>query len=128
MKRQSGFLVAGLLVAATTFATLGLSQPVLAQDKVTLRMSTWLPAGHHLSISLNEWAAQIAEASDGSLTIAFDSAALAKPPGQYDVVRDGIADLAYPVLGYTPGRFTIMRGTELPFLSPSAEVGSQAAW
>ncbi len=128
MKRQSGILTAGLLAAATTLATLGLGQPAFAQDKVTLRMSTWLPPGHHLSISLQDWAAQIEEASEGSLTISFDSAALAKPPGQYDVVRDGIADLGYPVLAYTPGRFTVMRGTELPFLSPSAEVGSQAAW
>ncbi len=128
MKRQSGVLKAGLLAAAATLATLGLSQPSLAQDKVTLRMSTWLPEGHHLSQSLLAWSAQIDEASGGSLVISFDGGALAKPPGQYDVARDGIADMAYPVLGYTPGRFTIMRGTELPFLSPSAEVGSQAAW
>lgn len=128
MKRQSDVFAAGLLAAATTLATLGLSQPALAQDNVTLRMATWLPAGHHLSISLKDWAAQIEEASGGSLTIAFDSAPLAKPPGQYDLARDGIADMAYHVLGYTPGSFTVMRGTELPFLSPSAEIGSQATW
>ncbi len=128
MKRQSGILAAGLLAATATLATLGLGQPAAAQEDVTLRMSTWLPAGHHLSQSLKAWAANIAEASNGTLKIELDAAPLAKPPGQYDVVRDGIADLGYPVLAYTPGRFTIMRGTELPFLSPSAEVGSQAAW
>ena len=127
MKYQSGLLAAGLLAAASTLATLGLSPPAVAQE-ATLRMATWLPEGHHLTQSLKAWAAQIEEASGGSLVVALDAAPLAKPPGQYDLVRDGIADMAYHVLGYTPGSFTVLRGTELPFLSPTAEVGSQAAW
>ena len=36
--------------------------------------------------------------------------------------------MSYHVCAYTPGPFEIVRGLELPFLSPNAEVGSQAAW
>ena len=66
MKNQSRLLAAGLLAAASTLATLGLSPPAMAQE-VTLRMATWLPDGHHLTQSLKAWAAQIEEASgDGA--------------------------------------------------------------
>ena len=99
-----------------------------AQDKVALRMAVWLPPVHHLSHTLTDWAAQIEKASGGSLVVKLDSAPLAKPPGQYDLAKKGVADLAYHVFGYTPGRFQIIRATELPFISPNAEIGSQATW
>ena len=120
-----------LISAGALAAGLGLGLSVsaaLAQD-VTLRMSTWLPGGHHLvADTLPTWIAAIEEASGGTLTIAIDPAPIAAPPGQYDVVRDGAADLSYHVMGYTPGPFEIVRGVELPFLSPNAEIGSQATY
>ncbi|WP_299418049.1 TRAP transporter substrate-binding protein, partial [uncultured Sulfitobacter sp.] len=98
-------------------------------DTVTLRMSTWLPPKHHhTAVALPTWIAAVEEASGGTLKIKIDPAPIAKPPGQYDVVRDGAADMSYHVVAYTPGPFEILRGAELPFLSPSAEVGSQAAY
>ncbi len=100
-----------------------------AADNVTLRMSTWLPPKHHLvADTLPEWIAAVEAASGGTLKIKIDPAPIAKPPGQYDVVRDGAADMAYHVVAYTPGPFEILRGVELPFLSPNGEVGSQAAF
>ncbi|MBX2839974.1 MAG: TRAP transporter substrate-binding protein, partial [Gammaproteobacteria bacterium] len=100
-----------------------------AADTVTLRMSTWLPPKHHLMAdTLPEWIAAIDEASGGTLKIKIDPAPIAKPPGQYDVVKDGAADMSYHVVAYTPGPFEILRGSELPFLAPSAEISSQAAY
>ncbi len=100
-----------------------------AADTVTLRMSTWLPARHHLPAkTLPPWFAAIEKASNGEIKVVLDKAPIAKPPGQYDVVRKGAADLAYHVMAYTPGPFEIVRGVELPFISPNAEIGSQAAW
>ena len=125
MKRRdlikTGILAAGL--------TLGLGTSAAMAETVTLRMSTWLPPQHHLTAdTLPIWFAAIEEASGGTLKIKLDPAPIAKPPGQYDVVRDGAADLAYHVTAYTPGPFEILRGAELPFLSSSAEAGSQAAY
>ncbi len=115
-----------LSVALATAAALHAS--AASADTVTLRMANWLPTVHHLYKSLLAWNAEVERASGGSLKIVLDQAPLAKPPGQYDLAKKGVADLAYHVLAYTPGRFDVARGSELPFLSPSAEVGSQAIW
>jgi len=118
-------LVKGAIAAAMLSATTGL----VAAETVTLRMSTWLPARHHLTgDTLQRWFSAIDKASNGTLKIQLDKAPIAKPPGQYDIVRKGAADLSYHVMAYTPGPFEIVRGVELPFISPNAEVGSQAAW
>ena len=106
-----------------------LLQPVTAgAETVKLRMATWLPAVHHLPKSLQAWADQVKEASGGTLIIDIDKAPIAKPPGQHDLARKGIADMAYTVPAYTRGRFHMLRASELPFLSPNAEVGSAATW
>ena len=125
MKRRT-LIKAGVLALALS-CTLGAAS-ALAQT-VTLRMSTWLPPGHHLvANTLPTWIKAIDEASGGTLKIIIDPAPVAGPPAQYDVVRDGVADLAYHVAAYTPGPFEILRGVELPFLAPTAEIGSQAAY
>jgi TRAP-type C4-dicarboxylate transport system substrate-binding protein len=121
-----GRLAVGGLAAA---AMLAASVPnALAQD-VTLRMATWVGSGHHLAAdTLPVWFKAVEDASGGTLHIKLDPAPIASPPEQYDIVRKGAADLAYHVMGYTPGPFEIVRAAELPFLSPNAEIGSQATW
>ena len=104
-----------------------LSTAAAVAETVTLRMSNWLPAKHQiLTGSIQPWIDEVEKASNGTLEIRIDPASIAPPPEQYDVVRNGAADLAYHVVAYTPGPFEIVRGVELPFLSPNAEVGSQA--
>lgn len=125
MNRRS-ILKAGALGVALS-CTIG-ATAAFAQS-VTLRMSTWLPPRHHLvADTLPTWIKAIEDASGGTLKIKIDPAPIAKPPAQYDVVRDGAADMSYHVVAYTPGPFEILRGVELPFLSPNAEIGSQAAY
>lgn len=125
MKRRT-LIKAGALGLALS-CTLG-AATAFAQS-VTLRMSTWLPPQHHLvADTLPTWISAIDKASGGTLKIKIDPAPIAKPPAQYDVVRDGAADMSYHVVAYTPGPFEILRGAELPFLSPNAEIGSQAAF
>lgn len=125
MKRRT-FMTSGIAATALAF---GLSATTAFADTVTLRMSTWLPPKHHhTSVTLPKWIAAVEEASGGTLKIKIDPAPIAKPPGQYDIVRDGAADMSYHVTAYTPGPFEILRGAELPFLSPNAEIGSQAAF
>jgi TRAP-type C4-dicarboxylate transport system substrate-binding protein len=121
----TGRLLKGALLASLVAGAAGLAE---AKD-VTLRMSTWLPARHHLPANtLPPWFEAINKATNGSIKIVIDKAPIAKPPAQYDVVRKGAADLSYHVMAYTPGPFEIVRGVELPFISPNAEIGSQAAW
>ncbi|MDP4594749.1 MAG: TRAP transporter substrate-binding protein [Beijerinckiaceae bacterium] len=108
---------------------LGVSGMMASAQTVSLRMATWLPPKHHLvADTLPVWIKAIEAASKGTLKIRIDPAPIAKPPAQYDIVRGGSADLVYHVMGYTPGPFEIIRGVELPFLVPNAEIGSQAVW
>ena len=53
------------------------------------------------------WAKTIFDASGGNLVIEVDKAPLAKPDGQYDIVKNGVRDLAWHVPGYTAGRFDL---------------------
>jgi TRAP-type C4-dicarboxylate transport system substrate-binding protein len=49
-----------------------------------------------------------------------------RPPGTFDAVRNGLADLSFTVHGYTPGRFATTQFVEVPFLGDSSEVTSVA--
>ena len=43
-----------------------------------------------------------------------------KPPQRSDQARDGIVDVSWMLLGYTPGRFPLAEVFELPFMSGTA--------
>jgi TRAP-type C4-dicarboxylate transport system substrate-binding protein len=48
------------------------------------------------------------------------------PPQLFDQARDGVADITWTVLGYTPGRFNKAEVFELPFMSGNPEASSRA--
>ena len=117
------------ITAGAAATVLGYSALGAGAQNVSLRMATWLPPKHHLTAdTLPSWFKAVEKASKGTLKIKLDPAPIGKPPAQYDIVRGGAADLVYHVMGYTPGPFEIVRGVELPFLSPNAEIGSQATY
>jgi TRAP-type C4-dicarboxylate transport system substrate-binding protein len=57
-----------------------------------------------------------------------DKAPLAKPDGQYDLVKNGVRDMVWHVSAYTSGRFEMFQVAELPFICPNATVCSPALW
>lgn len=115
--------------AAAGLSVVAINPGAALAQNARLRVSTWVPPTHHMNANtLPAWIGAIKDASDGSLNLAVDPAPIASPPEQYNIVRDGAADIAYHVAAYTPGPFEVARGVEMPFLSPSAEVGSQAAY
>lgn len=97
-------------------------------QKQTLKMAYWAGPSHHMVQTQEAWARAILDASGGNLSIEIDKASLAKPDGQYDVVKNGVRDLAWHVPGYTAGRFDLFQGPELPFLCPSSTVCSSVLW
>jgi len=50
------------------------------------------------------------------------------PFAQYELVRDGVIDVAWILPGYTPGQFPQLQITELPFTVQSGEEASTVAW
>ena len=100
-----------------------------AQAETVLNVASWLPPAHPIvSDALTNYAKKVEEASEGRVKLNILSAPLAPPPGQYDLAVNGVADIAYGVQGYTPGRFKTASITEGPFLGNSATVTSVAYW
>ena len=94
-----------------------------------LRVASWLPPSHVLVRDiLVPWAERVRVATDGRVEIEVMSAPLGQPSASFDIARDGLADIAYGVHTYTPGRFVLSEVAELPFLSDSSEALSVAFW
>jgi TRAP-type transport system periplasmic protein len=109
-------------------AVLALAPAAFAQD-VTLRFHQMLPPQATIpSKAIKPWADKVEKESGGRIKVQrFDAMALGgRPPELYDQAKDGIADVIWTVLGYTPGRFPKAEVFELPFTSGKAEPASKA--
>lgn len=116
-------------LAVSVAATLA-STSALAQD-VTLKMHQFLPAQANVPAKiLDVWADKVEAASDGRIKIDhFPSMQLGgSPPELMDQVIDGVADIVWTVVGYTPGRFPSTEVFELPFMVEDARAASCAYW
>ena len=114
------------LAAAATLALL----PLAAQAAdVTLRFHQMLPPQATIPArAIKVWAEKVEKESAGRIKVQrFDAMALGgKPPELFDQAKDGVVDVVWTVLGYTPGRFPKSEVFELPFSTGSAEAGSKA--
>ena len=122
LKRRTTLLVAGALAA------MSLAGPALAQT-VTLRLHQFLPQQATIPAkALIPWAQKVEAESGGKIKVQlFHAMQLGgAPPQLFDQARDGVVDLTWTVLGYTPGRFNKTEVFELPFMSGSAEQSSRA--
>jgi TRAP-type C4-dicarboxylate transport system substrate-binding protein len=101
--------------------------PAAAQE-VVLRYSNWVPATHPIITKVIEPLSRDLEAAtEGRVTIEV-LPALGPPPGHFDLVENEVADMAFSVHGYTPGRFALTEIGELPFTHNHAVVNSLAYW
>ncbi|MDZ4104464.1 MAG: TRAP transporter substrate-binding protein [Hydrogenophaga sp.] len=122
LKRRTTLLTAGALAA------LALAGPAQAQT-VTLRLHQFLPQQATIPAkALIPWAQKVEAESGGKIKVQlFHAMQLGgAPPQLFDQARDGVVDLSWTVLGYTPGRFNKTEVFELPFMSGSAEQSSRA--
>ena len=115
------------LLAAAGAALALAAAPAMAQ-KQTLHMAYWAGPSHHMVQTQQAWIKTVEEASGGNLTIEVDKAALGKPEGQYDLIRNGVRDLVWAVPSRTPGRFDMLQAVEIPFLCPNSAVCSTVLW
>jgi len=109
-------------------AALALSTTAFAQE-VTLRVHQFLPAQATMPAqAIEPWAQKVTDESDGRIKFELYPAMQlgGAPPELYDQAKDGVVDIIWTVLGYTPGRFPKSEVFELPFMIPNGEVGSAA--
>jgi TRAP-type transport system periplasmic protein len=121
MRPYLKFLLGVLAIVAAT--------PVALAAEVTLRFHQFLPLqGHVPKLAIEEWIKKVEKDSGGRIKVQhFPSMQLGgKPPELYDQAKDGVVDLAWAVLGFTPGRFPKTEAFELPFSTTRAEPGSRA--
>lgn len=76
------------------------------------------------------WVKEVNASLKGTVTVRlFAGGTLGRDPvQQYKLVRDRVADIAYVVMGYTPGDFPDSTIFELPFLVENSLEGSLAHW
>ncbi|MFW5833263.1 MAG: TRAP transporter substrate-binding protein [Pseudomonadota bacterium] len=121
---RSGARTAALLLAFVTMLPAG-----LRAETITLRLHHFLPLQATIPANaIAPWIASIEAAAEGRLRIEhYPSMQLGgAPPALYDQAREGVVDLAWTLLGYTPGRFPRAEVFELPFLGTSGEATSRA--
>lgn len=117
---------------ATGVAALALSGAMTmaasAQD-ASLKLHQMLPAQATIPAkALAPWAEKVMAESGGRIKIElFPAMQLGgKPPELVDQVRDGVIDLTWTVIGYTPGRFPTTEAFELPFMMTNGTNTSKA--
>lgn len=118
-------------LTGTAAGTVALAMPHVAraQQTTVLRVHQMLSAQATIPArGIEPWTQRVSEASDGRLSFElYPSMQLGGAPGDlYDQARDGVVDLIWTVLGYTPGRFPKSEVFELPFMVTSGETTSVA--
>lgn len=98
-----------------------LAAGVAASAQTVFTASSWVPPTHALSMAQKEWCDLLASQTGGRLSCNLLPRGVASPPGTFDAVKNGLADISFTVHGYTPGRFLYTQMAEFAFLGDRAE-------
>lgn len=97
-------------------------------QETTLTISSWAPPTHGVNAKMwPDLISRIEAATDGRVTAEIKYN-LAPPPAQADIISDGVADIAWIVHNYSPGRFPSTTMAELPGFGGNTEAYSVAYW
>jgi len=101
-----------------------------AAETIELKFSHPFSPKHLCQSNVFEpWAQKINEQTHGEVKVAFfPGGALGKPSEQYKLAEVGVADIVYIGLLFSPGRFPMSTVFELPFMTPTAQIASEAMW
>lgn len=122
--RKLSLSLAALAVGTLTFAGAAVAQ-------TTVRVASFTPEGAvGVQNVMKPWMDAVQEElGDTVEMVPFWGGALRPNPfDQFDLVRDGVVDVAWVLPGYTPGQFPQLQVTELPFTVESAEEASVVGW
>lgn len=119
------------IVIGTTMAALVALTAGTALAQTLIRVASFTPEGAvGVQNVMIPWMEAVqAELGDQVELVGFWGGALGPNPfDQYELVRDGVIDVAWVLPGYTPGQFADLQVTELPFTVESGVEGSIIAW
>lgn len=116
----------GLKAIAAATALLA-AAPAAAQTE--LIYNSYLPPFNEtFQVGIRDFARRIEEESGGTIRVTIPDASLAPSDRQYEMVLDGIADMAVVNMDNVSQFVTLNQIGELPGHAPTAEAGSVALW
>lgn len=118
MKKIVSVIIGGVIASAM--------QSTVHAAELTLRFAHLWPAvaATHKE-GFQVWADKIEKDSKGRIKVeVYPSGTLAKPPAQYEAVKNRIADVTATVQGYTANRFPLTQVVELPGVVKDGKHGS----
>ncbi len=121
LKGALRLLTAAVLVAGSSWAARaqGPAQPPV--QPIELKVSHYLPPNHTVQKVLEDWNTELEARSGGRLKLRlYPAAQLGPVQRQFDLARNGQADMAVGLTGATPGRYPMTELASLPFVEPGA--------
>ena len=111
MNRKKRFIFSVLCLIMIMLATVSIS----SAGPVKLTYSCFFPPSHIQSILAEQWGKEVEKRTGGAVKIEyFPGQTLTKSNQCYDGVVQGLSDIGFAVLAYTPGRFPVMLAVDLP--------------
>jgi TRAP-type C4-dicarboxylate transport system substrate-binding protein len=100
-----------------------------AKDGIALKASLFPPPANGAVKVIKAWGQDLTAKTARYLSVdVFPSSQMGPPNRQYDLARDGVADLSWVLHGFTPGRFPLVDIANLPGMFPSSAVATSAMW
>ncbi|MSQ72234.1 MAG: TRAP transporter substrate-binding protein [Betaproteobacteria bacterium] len=107
------------------------AHPAIAQEKIELKASTFVPPGHFFVADfLTPWAAEMAKRTNGTVTVRTfaGNSPFGNVANQSDQVAAGVMDIALAQNGFPRGRMPRALLMELPQMASGSEAASKALW
>lgn len=119
-----------LKVAATvSLSSAGFARTAWAKDPLQLKASLFPPPANGAVKVIKSWGEDLTQKTGNQLSVVvFPSGQMGPPNRQYDLVRDGVADLSWVLHGFTPGRFPLIDIANMPGMFGSSAAATTAMW
>ena len=102
--------------------------PAPAGKAIELSYSVFFPPTHIQAVTAGAWAKEVERRTKGQVKITIYAGGTLTPAQQcYEGVVNGISDLGMSCFAYTPGRFTLLEGLDLPLGYPTGAVATRVA-
>jgi len=118
-----------LLLSAVSVGILTLA--AVEAHAVEIRIGTFVPEKSvGVSRVIKPWMAAVAKETGVDVTMrGYWGGSLGRSPfKQYELVKNGVADITWVLPAYTPGQFPQLHVFELPFMAETGVESSVAAW
>jgi TRAP-type C4-dicarboxylate transport system substrate-binding protein len=129
-KMKGRFVLFVIVLFLISFLAMGRSSYAQTAKPIELKLSHFLSPMHNTHTDVYApFAKELEERTKGRVKVTiFPGEALGKAKDHYDMVMNGIVDMANFTPGLTAGRFPLTTVVELPIGIPSAKAGSLITW